>query len=58
MFVKVYLNDFDAKPIYYHNIVDVTAGDHHLRLIDDDDNEIIIRHSEVDYHFITVSTEE
>lgn len=58
MFVKVFLNDFDAKPIYYHNINEVVAGDHHLRLVDDDHNEIIIRHSEVDYHFITVSMEE
>ena len=58
MLVKVYLNDFDARPIYYNNIVDVTAGDHHIRLIDGNDNEILIRHSEVDYHFITVSMEE
>lgn len=57
MFVKVYLND-DERPIYYHNINEVIAGDHHIRLIDGNDNEIIIRHSEVDYHFITVSMEE
>lgn len=57
MLVKVYLND-DERPIYYTNINEVMAGDHHIRLVDNDDNEIIIRHSEIDYHFITVSMEE
>ncbi len=58
MLVKIYVKDINERPIYYTNINEVMAGDHHIRMIDDNDKEIIIRHREIDYHFITVSMEE